>query len=342
MRAALVPVVVASLGCAGGLLPTGPCLDHFDGPALATCEVPGWKGRPYDLVLPDSYDGQTPVPVVLALHGGGGNKAAAARSSCPGGSLDDPSCLHVHGRSHGTAVVYPSGVKSAVGNFRSWNAGGGGPEWRCTGGRACEEGVDDVAYIAAVLDDLEGRVAVDVRRVSATGLSNGGAMSHRLACDLSDRIAAIAPVGGAMQLTTTGSCTPGRPVPVLQVHGTEDPCWRYDGGVPECPIGQEGKKHASVDRTLGEWAAINRCSGGVRTEALPDPVRDGMHTEHVVREGCAAPVELLRIVGGGHTWPNGLQYFGEERVGRTTRDWGSERLWLFLSQQALPEGPAER
>lgn len=116
----------------------------------------------------------------------------------------------------------------------AFNAGGGASGFDCIGASACEHGVDDIAYFKALLDDLAKKINVDTKRVFSTSLSNGGAMSHRLACELADRIAAIAPVSGANQFATAAVCTPSKLVPVLDIHGTGDPCWPFGGGSFEC------------------------------------------------------------------------------------------------------------
>ncbi len=229
----------------------------------------------------------------------------------------------------------PNGTSSPLSKHtRTWNAGGGVDDWRCTSGHACETDVDDVAYFEALLDDLESRVNVDLGRVYATGISNGGAMSHRLACELSERIVAIAPVGGAMQLTTSHPCEPPEPVAVLHIHGTDDPCWRYDGGAPDCPTGQGGLAHVSVQRTLDEWSERLGCDAETVEDALPDAEEDGTTTVRVSHQGCAASLEHLMVQDGGHTWPDGYQYLGEWLIGQTPRDWGNEVIWEFLSRHA--------
>ena len=329
-------LLVLLMGCSNRLT-TEPCQDRFSSPGAYTCPFEGFANREYDLVLPRGYDGSQPVPVVVAIHGGGGSRVAQARTSCPGGKVDEPECLHKLADKEGFAVVYPNGTggNGLGANIRTWNAGGGGGDWRCASGKACENGVDELAYFNGLLDDLEERVNVDTDRIYATGLSNGGAMSHRLACELSDRIAAVAPVGGAMQLTTSDTCEPSRPIPVLQVHGTEDPCWKYAGGVSDCPIGQNGLKHVAVSRTMNEWAEILECEGDPVVTDLADKQDDGTHTRRHVWQGCDADLELLEIVGGGHAWPNGHPYLAERTIGTVPRDWGSEEIWAFLSRQSL-------
>lgn len=230
-------------------------------------------------------------------------------------------------------MVHPEGIAAQfLPGARTWNAGGGVGEFRCTSGRACEEDVDDVAYLEAVLDRVSQQMSVDVDRVFVTGLSNGGAMSYRLACELSERIAAIVPIGGAMQLTTSHSCEPDQPVPIMHIHGSDDPCWRYDGGVPDCPTAQSGLEHVSVQRTLEEWAALKGCSSDPVQSTLPDTAEDGTSTVVLTYEGCDSDLIEVRIEGGGHTWPNGHQYLGERAIGVVPRDWGNEVILDFFDR----------
>src|SRR5262245_1348699 len=107
--------------------------------------------------------------------------------TCPGGDESREQCLlHLADR-EGFAVIIPDGTSGALLDSRTWNAGGGQNGWKCVSGKACKEGVDDLAYFRALLDDVERAVGIDTRRVYSIGLSNGAAMSHRLACELSDR-----------------------------------------------------------------------------------------------------------------------------------------------------------
>lgn len=324
------PVVVLCLVFAAGCarLPTKKCASTVTAGEAMTCAVPGYDDRDYDLIVPEDYKGEE-VPLLIVLHGGGGNRFGALRVACPEADIDSAECLHQRALARGYAVVAPDGTPGGLGNFRTWNAGGGGDKYRCTSGRACKDGVDHVGYIEAVIAHVSERLAVDPKRVFATGISNGGAMSHRLACELSEQIAAVAPVGGAMQLTVHEPCAPSRPVPVLQVHGTEDPCWRFEGGVPICSkwfVGQPGKEHVPVMRSVDEWAEINQCSAETTETWLDDTEPDGTRTARVRWEGCAADTELLRIDGAGHTWPRGQQYLSDDTIGVVPQDWGSDVL----------------
>jgi len=335
MRAMLLvlPVVLSS-ACATAKPPG--CTTEFARPgAVLTCEVPGFAHRGYDVYLPAVYSASKPVPVIVAIHGGGGNAQAAARTSCPGGDVESKDCLHAMATREGIAVVYPNGTSSRLlSKLRTWNAGGGAKGWQCVSGRACQDGVDDVAYFRALLDDLSRWVAVDAKRVYATGLSNGGAMSHRLACQLGDRIAAIAAVGGANQYATTASCTPPRPVPVMQIHGTKDPCWPYEGGNQACAQRDDLAK-ISVIESMRTWATINGC--GPEGGAQPLAIEKSIRTVRIPWAGCRAETVLVRVEGGGHVWPGGWAYFGERRIGPMVSGWSANRVILdFFQRHPMP------
>ena len=245
-----------------------------------SCPLDGYDDRPYDGYLPPSYDPATPIPVVIGIHGGGGKSASAAETSCPGGDLNNPACLHSIGMREGYLTLYPNGTGSRLlKNVRTWSAGGGG-DWNCASGTACQDGIDDIAYFNALLDDLESWLHVDTTRVFATGLSNGGAMSHRLGCELSSRITAIAPVGGANPFSTAAECSPEQPVPVLQIHGTADPCWTYHESAEAC-IGGDGKRKMGVELSTEEWATRNDCALEPTETRLPDAIDDDTTTTRI-------------------------------------------------------------
>lgn len=336
--ATVLALAAASAGASGCIKPL-ECSrsDAVPGAALG-CPVTPWLDRSFDLDLPSQWDGRAPLPLVVAFHGGGGNKRAAASVTCPDGSLDDAGCLSAVARRAGFAVVRPDGTGNRpIRNVRTWNAGGGHDGFTCASGVACREGVDDVQYFDDLMRAIEALIPVDAARVHLTGLSNGGAISHRLACERGARIASIAAVGGANQHGETGGRCDGG-VAVLHIHGTEDPCWGYEQGSTTCTaVHDDSDVKIGVATTLEGWRRRNGCEATRDEVAVPDAdPNDGTRSTRVAYRGCHAAVEGIRIEGGGHTWPDGDQYFPKSVVGRVTRDFGSEILVEFFRAHPKP------
>src|SRR5262245_34040344 len=210
------------------------------------------RDRNYLVHVPPSYDGGKPVPVVLIFHGGASH-AAQMVHFCG---------LNEKADQEGFLAVYPSGSGHAE-HALTWNAG------NCCG-YAQEQRIDDVDFVRRVLDDLTGVAKVDANRVYATGMSNGGMMAYRLASELSDRIAAIAPVGGPMG---TDDCHPRRPVSVLHFHGTDDKFAPFKGGRGERSLSQAN--FVSVELSVCRWVKSNGCRENPETCELPIKVQDG-------------------------------------------------------------------
>ena len=278
------------------------------GPCAPDAEIPesdidytlehGGVERRYRLHLPEGYD-RASTPLVFNFHGFTSSATDQEYYSVMDETADR----------EGFAVAYPQGT----GVPASWNAGA------CCGS-AVEEDVDDVGFVSAMIDAIGESVCLDPARVYSTGLSNGGFLSYRLACELSDRIAAIAPVAGVMGMET---CEPTRAVPVMHFHGTADALVPYGGG------GATG--FASVDATVGDWVERDGCSGE------PEVTFDDGDAHCEAWTGCAegSAVELCVIDGGGHTWPGGRV---PAVVGVTSDDLSaSERMWDFFAAHPLPQ-----
>lgn len=300
--------------------------------AFADCALAGHADRPYRVYRPSTHDPALPTPVVLLLHGGSGNASSAIDMSCPNGDLAHPSCWHQVAERYGVLLVAPNGTRISAGSSqRVWNAGGGSNGWQLVSGPAFVAGIDDVAYLRAVLADLRRWMRVDANAVFASGLSNGAAMAHRMACEMADEITAIAPVGGGNQLETTRPCTPSRPVAILAIHGTADPCWTYVESTAACLTVSSTRK-VGIAETMASWAQRYACTGQ-SSRAEFDRDGDGLRTTELAWSGCSAPLRLLRIEGGGHTYPDGRQYMSVSSIGPTVRDWGAERVWGFFAEQ---------
>ena len=301
------------------------------------CDVPGYGDRPFSVYVPQSYDAEAAsMPLVVFLHGGGGNAEQTQRTTCPGGNDAHEDCLHELGEREGFITVYPNGSASKLlPTVRTWNAGGGG-DYACSSGRACDKDVDDISYLNAVLDEVEAQYRIDTTRVYVMGFSNGGAMSHRIGCEMSDRVAAVAPVSGAFAFITDADCEPSRPMPVIYTHGTEDQCWTFNASTKACLDHSDKPKYGAIE-SAEDWARLNGCTMAVN-ESIPDIRDDETSTTRTVWSGCDGDVEvhLLAIDGGGHTFPGGNQLApGNRSGGSTTRDWNVELLWEFLAEYSL-------
>lgn len=268
--------------------------------------------RSYLVHVPASYDASQPTPVVLALHGAGVNAAFTVATTG----------LNTKSDQAGFIVVYPNGT--GFGPFLTWNAGG-------VLGPLGESQPDDVLFLRTLLDDLSMRLNVDPRRVYATGLSNGGMMCYRLAAEMSDRIAAIAPVAGPQAREFP---LPPRPVSVMHFHGTQDRVVPQDGPSPQTPPFLTFK---SVDETLQIWAAHNECPAVPVITTLPDLVPDGTvvqrHTYAPGRDG--AEVVYFRIQNGSHNWPGKNSILAI--LGPITFDiQANDLMWEFFQRHPLP------
>lgn len=169
-----------------------------------------------------------------------------------------------------------------------------------------------VALAAKLVHDFD----IAPGHVFATGMSNGGFMSNRLACDRADIFAAVAPVAGTLGVGVT--CNPSRPVSVLEAHGTADPLVPFNGGAVR---GRGGLSHSiSVASLVDRWRAVDGCQGDPSAAELPD-VGDGTMVHLFDSSSCAAGTEVIsyQIDNGGHTWPGGRQYLPKAVIGATTR-----------------------
>src|SRR5690606_14204681 len=244
----------------------------------------GGRERSYRLFVPPGYYGRTELPLVLDLHGSRGTAAGPATTRR----------IEALAACEGFLVATLQADRD-----RRWNV-------PVTADRA-----DDVAYVSAVIDAVAATVCTNLSRVYATGFSGGGRMSSLLACELNDRIAAIAPMAG---LRWPGPCE-GRAIPILTFHGLADRQNTYDGNV----AGRGGEWLESVPEALAGWAGHNGCDTEPLFEDEPGPLSTLRY------EGCndGAEVRLIRIDGLEHTW-------ARDDVDATSVMWG------FFEQHTLP------
>lgn len=230
--------------------------------------------RDYILYVPANYTGTESVPLILNYHGYGSN-AFEQMNYGDFRSIADTA---------GFLIAHPQGTLHL-----------GVPHWN-TGGWTVGSTADDVGFTAALIDSLSIAYNIDLDRVYATGMSNGGFMSFLLACQLSDDIAAIASVTGSMTPETYGGCNPMHPTPILQMHGTNDGVVPYNGAFWT----------KSIADVLQYWVSSNQCNLIPTITSLPDiDPNDGSTVELIVYDGGDNDVttEHYKIIGGGHTWP---------------------------------------
>jgi polyhydroxybutyrate depolymerase len=214
--------------------------------------------------------------------------------------------------------------------FLTWNAG------TCCGAAAASQ-VDDVAFVRALLDDLARRIDYDASRVYATGLSNGAMMSYRLAAELSDRIAAIAPVAGSMALA---QFHPPRGMPVMHVHSVDDGRALYSGGLgAPYPLAGTRVLHPPVEERLAQWARVNGCGAEPEAKARRER-KSGSGVVHTATQlawpGCKAETVLWKLTGAGHVWPGGPLDYLTWLLGPGTRVLdANEEMWRFFSRHRL-------
>ena len=235
----------------------------------------GGRTRTYLVHPPKGYDGKAPLALVLVLHGAVQGATNVERMSGMSAKADKERFL----------VTYPNGT-SRSGLAPTWNAGA------CCG-YAQTNKVDDVGFLRALIDKLEHDYPVDPKRIFVTGISNGGMMSYRLACELADRVAAIAPVEGAQDI----ECRPSQPVSVLVFHGTADVLVPYNGGTTPFQIGPK-RTDTSVSSTVAFWVKQDGCS---TTPERKETKQLRVDTYTGCKDGTG--VTLYTIRGGHHMWP---------------------------------------
>lgn len=267
--------------------------------------------RTYLVHVPKNYDPEKQTPVVLALHGAAMN----------GSMMIWFSGLSEKSEEAGFIVVYPSGT--GIGPCRVWNAGGFTKTM-------AEGSADDVKYIGALLDDLVTVANVDTKRVFATGISNGGMMCYRLAAEMADRIAAIAPVAGAIAIAES---KPIRPVSVMHFHGKSDKLVTFRGPKKDLP---QFLMFKSVEESIAIWRKINECPDEPTTSEFSDKEDDGTR---VIRKSYGpgkdgAEVVLIEIKGGGHTWPGVKPPIS--LIGKSTFDISAnDVMWEFFQKHPM-------
>ncbi len=270
----------------------------------------GERTRTFILYQPPSRDKTKPVPLVLILHGHGGRGAGMVQLTGFNGLADR----------NGFVVVYPDGIDE------TWNDG------HFSDPKVL--GVDDVGFIRTLIDGLSATLNIDAKRVYVGGFSNGAVMSHRLGCELSDKIAAIASVSGPMGEGIVSHCPPKHSISVIAFHGTADPTAPFNGGVTQLGTAP------SAFETIGKWAEFEGCATKPEIANEPDvDPNDGTRVQRRAYGGCRNNVSVILYVieNGGHAWPGNPRAPANSRDGKTSQDINaSQMIWDFFASHPKP------
>jgi len=322
MRRLFTPLLVLTLL---GLAACLPSLPDTELPSAGTYRVATGiryhlAARDFLLHIPPAIRGNQPLPLVVVLHGAFSTAAQTETESGFSG-LADKECF---------LVAYPEGI-GLFSWLQHWNAG------HCCG-KAAEDGVDDVGFVAEVIATVEKRLAVDSQRIYLAGMSNGGMLVHRYAAERGEQLAAAAVVSGALNSRVEGEPSwqppvPEGPLPMLMIHGSADQHVPPDGGSSPLP-GRGDRSYASLEEAAAYWRAANGCT--------PQPQREqlGGAVEKLAWEHCASgsPVELLLLAGWGHRWP-GRHFTRQLAPADPLYDFdGTLLIWqFFLKHPMKPE-----
>lgn len=272
----------------------------------------GGQTRAYLVHVPRSYQPTRPMPLLMAFHGGGGNMRFQAD--------DENYGLISKSESAGFIAVFPNGYsRFPRGSLATWNAG------TCCG-TARDKGIDDVGFVRALLAQVQRQLNVDVGRIFATGMSNGGMLTQRLACEMADVFKAIAPVAGT---DNTLTCAPSQPISVIEFHARDDDHVLFNGGAGAAAFRDTAKvaSFTSVPETMRRWRERNSCQP-TPTRVLERP---GAHCERYA--GCrdGAAVELCVTDTGGHSWP-GADRVRKGKASASQAISANDLMWDFFSQ----------
>ena len=276
--------------------------------------------------VPTNDDGKSPLPLVLMFHGNGGTPEAIAQESGWVAKSDAEKFI----------IVFPEGTRPDM--TQPPKFGSNNPAWNDGSGRfhAGEQNTDDIAFIAALLDQLEAKFPVDKRRVFATGFSNGASMTFRVGVELSARIAAIAPVSGALWVDASKAALP---VSLLYITGTEDPINPMEGGAPKMASGSgfkgvPEKAKPPVRESIAQWAKVLGCA----PEAKPlASTVEGISTVAYTGGRAGAEVIFTTIAGHGHIWPGAKSPLPEFILGKATSKLNAtDAVWKFFKAHPKP------
>ncbi len=248
----------------------------------------------------------TPPPLIIALHGGGGSGESMINLTKGG--------FNTLSETYGYIVVYPDAVE------KHWNDGRGIEDYYSN-----RENIDDVKFISSLIDHFYSNFNIDKSRVFVTGMSNGGLMAFRIACELSEKVKGIAPVAASMSENIYSVCNLSKQVSVIIIHGTDDPLIPFEGGTIVFNGINLGSVIGAIN-TANYFSNLYSCANISEKQYLADrDPDDGTRAWKIEYTNCEnnTRILLIGIDGGGHTWPDGSPYLPESVIGKVCRDFNA-------------------
>jgi polyhydroxybutyrate depolymerase len=275
------------------------------------------RQRKYILHIPSSYNGTKEVPLVVFLHGGGGNSQSAQGFTN----------FNQISKDNGFLMVYPQAFSESSANSYVWADGRGlAPDVL---------GIDDVDYIDKLVTALKNEYKINSKKVYICGFSNGSFLTQRIAFEKNTQFAAIGTLGGTMNQSLFNTGNPSRAIPMMYVFGTTDPLVPYNGGVV---VGSNTLPVIGIEQAVNYWKTKNQCQVTLPVINLPNinTTDNSTVTVYEYTNGiCNSKVKFYKINGGGHTFP-GVRVGNITTIGETNLDiLASQELWDFFNQFEL-------
>lgn len=268
------------------------CLATQNAGGKHTIEVDG-KARLYKIYIPKKYDAKKATPLVIALHGGGGNMDIQ--------SNDEYYKLISKAEQTGHIIAFPNGFsRFRKGKLATWNAG------QCCG-PARDKKSNDAGFILAMIEKIKSTYNVDSKKIYAIGMSNGGMMAYRMACEHAEVFSGIASVTGT---DNTIGCHPKKAINILHIHALDDDHVKFHGGRGKSAAkASQVNDFVSVPATISKWVSLNKCLGKPKRTLEVK----GAYCERYDQCQDGVRVELCVTQKGGHSWPGGKKPRSKEQ-----------------------------
>jgi len=267
--------------------------------------------RWFKVHVPQQYNSKKATPLMFALHGGVGDMNIQ--------STDKFYRQISKSDQENYIVVFPNGYSPfQSGKIATWNAG------NCCG-PARDKKIDDVKFIKLIIEQLKQQLNIDSKKIFANGMSNGGMMSYRLACELSDVFKGIAAVAGT---DNTIDCKPKNPINILQIHAENDDHVLFNGGIGPKAINKSSETvYNSVPNTIAKWVNINECP------KKPERVLENPGVYCDLYSPCKNQTQIKLCVtkNGGHSWPGGEKPRGTIESSNAIS--ATNEIWSFLKDK---------